>query len=232
MLLFIDPRSNAQVGVIEGRRDIAGGRRTDDKIAPRNNAAGAAFTSVCYTADGACVLAGGNSNTVCLYDVRERVLLRRWTLSANLALEGTQDRLDSRMVTEAGNISLINDASDEDELTLAERADRSLPGAQRGDLSRRSARPTARSKCVRFSPTGRAFAVAATSGLLVYSLDEDNTFDPTDLDLELTPQAVRAAARDGQMLVALVGALRLGDRELQAEVYEHCLLYTSDAADE
>ena len=36
-----------------------------------------------------------------------------------------------------------------------------------------------------------------------------------------TPQAVRAAARDGQMLVALVGALRLGDRELQAEVYEH-----------
>ena len=221
MLLFIDPRSNAQVGVIEGRRDIAGGRRTDDKIAPRNNAAGAAFTSVCYTADGACVLAGGNSNTVCLYDVRERVLLRRWTLSANLALEGTQDRLDSRMVTEAGNISLINDASDEDELTLAERADRSLPGAQRGDLSRRSARPTARSKCVRFSPTGRAFAVAATSGLLVYSLDEDNTFDPTDLDLELTPQAVRAAARDGQMLVALVGALRLGDRELQAEGDEH-----------
>ena len=48
---------------------------------------------------------------------------------------------------------------------------------------------------MRFSPTGRAFAVAATSGLLVYSLDEDNTFDPTDLDLELTPQAVRAAAR-------------------------------------
>ena len=74
----------------------------------------------------------------------------------NLALDGTQDRLDSRQVTEAGNVALIHDLSDEDELTLAERADQSLPGVQRGDLSRRSTRLQARAKCVRFSPTGRS----------------------------------------------------------------------------
>lgn len=220
MLVFYDAKSNEQTGVIDGRRDIASGRRLDDKIARRNNAAGAAFTSVCYSADGSCVLAGGNANFICLYDVRERVLLKRWTMSHNLALDGTQDRLDSRQLTEAGHIGLINDLSDEDELSLSERADRSLPGVQRGDLSRRSTRPMARCKCVRFSPTGRSWAAASTAGLLIYSLDEDTLFDPTDLDIDLTPQSVRAASLQGHSLVALVGALRLGEEELLAEVYE------------
>lgn len=220
MLVFYDAKSNTQTGVIDGRRDIAGGRKIDDKVARRNNAAGTAFTSVSYSADGSCILAGGNANFVCLYDVREHVLLKRWTLSLNLALDGTQDRLDSRQVTEAGHVAMINDLSDEDDLTLNERADRSLPGVQRGDLSKRSTRPATRSKCVRFSPTGRSWAAASTSGLLIYSLDEDTLFDPTDLDIELTPQSVRAASIQGHGLVALVGALRLGEKELLAEVYE------------
>ena len=117
-------------------------------------------------------------------------------------------------------MALIHDLSDEDELTLAERADQSLPGVQRGDLSRRSTRLQARAKCVRFSPTGRSWAAASTSGLLVYSLDEQATFDPTDLDMDLTPQAVRAASHQGHALVALLGALRLNDPMLEAEVYE------------
>lgn len=224
-LNFFDAKSGAHMAVIDGRRDIAGGRRLDDKIQQRNNAAGSAFTSVCYSADGSCVLAGGNANYVCLYDVREHVLLKRWTLSLNLALDGTQDRLDSRQMTEAGNIALIHDLSDEDELTLEERTDRSLPGVQRGDLSKRSTRLQARTKCVRFSPTGRSWAAASTSGLLIYSLDELATFDPTDLDMDLTPQAVRAASLQGHALVALLGALRLNDPILEAEVYERTKLH-------
>ncbi|WFD30085.1 U3 snoRNP protein [Malassezia sp. CBS 17886] len=219
-LTFFDPRSGASTGVLDCRRDIAGGRRLDDRIARRNNAAGAAFTSVCYSADGSCVLAGGNSNFVCLYDVRDKVLLKKWTITLNLALDGTQDRLDSRHVTDAGPLALVNDRGDEDELTLAERADRSLPGAQRGDLSKRSTRPQARAKCIRFSPTGESWAAACTSGLQIYRLDELAAFDPTDLDMELTPQAVRAASLQGDALVALLGALRLNDAALLAEVYE------------
>ena len=45
-------------------------------------------------------------------------------------------------------------------------------------------------------------------------------FDPTDLALELTPQAVRGASLAGDGLVALLGALRLNDPPLVAEVYE------------
>ena len=50
--------------------------------------------------------------------------------------------------------------------------------------------------------------------------DEQATFDPTDLDMDLTPQAVRAASHQGHALVALLGALRLNDPMLEAEVYE------------
>ena len=122
-LTFFDAQSGASKGVLDCRRDISGGRSINDKVARRNNAAGAAFTSICYSADGSCVLAGGNANYVCLYDVKEKVLLKRWTLSLNVALDGTQDRLDSRQVTDAGHVELINDLSDEEDLTLAERAD-------------------------------------------------------------------------------------------------------------
>lgn len=219
-LNFFDTKNGKHTGVLDCRRDIASGRRLHDKVQQRNNAAGSCFTSVCYSADGSCVLAGGNANYVCLYDVRERVLVKRWSLSLNLALDGTQDRLDSRQVTEAGNVALINDVDNEGELTLQERLDRSLPGVQRGDMSKRSTRPQARAKCVRFSPTGRSWAAASTGGLLIYSLDEQATFDPTDLDLELTPQAVRAASLEGHALVALLGALRLNDPAMEAEVYE------------
>ena len=219
-LTFWDVKNGKQLSVLECRRDISGGRKLNDKMGVRNNAAGACFTTVCYSADGGCVLAGGNSNYVCLYGVRERVLLKRWELTKNLALDGTQDRLDSRRVTDAGAIDLVNDISDEEDLMPHERVDRSLPGAQRGDLTKRTTRPIARSKCVRFAPTGRAWAAATTTGLLIYSLDEQAAFDPFDLDMDLTPESVREASHQGDSLLALVGACRLGEKELMAEVYE------------
>ncbi|PWZ02194.1 putative periodic tryptophan protein PWP2 [Testicularia cyperi] len=219
-LAFFDVKEGKQTGMVECRRDISGGRKMNDKITRRNNASGACFTTVCYSADGACVLAGGNSNYVCLYDVKERVLLKRWELTKNLALDGTQDKLDSRRVTDAGAIDLVDDREDEADLLPSERVDRSLPGAQRGDATKRTTRQVSRAKCVRFAPTGRSWAAASTSGLLIYSLDEAAAFDPLDLDMDLTPQAVREASRRGESLLAIVGACRLGERPLMAEVYE------------
>ncbi|KAL9934666.1 hypothetical protein V8E36_006441 [Tilletia maclaganii] len=224
-LAFFDAKSGKQSGVLDCRRDIAAGRKLDDKMSRRNASAGAAFTSVCYSVDGRRVLAGGNANFVCLYDVRERVLLKRWTVSRNLAHDGTQDRLDSRRVTEAGPAELLDDAEEEEELTARERLDQSLPGVQGGDLSKRKTRLIARTKCVRFSPTGRSWAAASTSGLLIYSLDAamaglGAAFDPLELELDLTPASLRLASEEGEHVRALVGALKLGERALAAEVYE------------
>ena len=66
------------------------------------------FTAVRYSADGSCVLAGGNSKYICLYDVQSGVLLKKFTVSVNLSLDGTQEFLNSKLLTEAGPQGLID----------------------------------------------------------------------------------------------------------------------------
>lgn len=43
-----------------------------------NLSSGAAFTSLTFSADGSMLFAGGRSKFVCVYDVAEKVLLRRF----------------------------------------------------------------------------------------------------------------------------------------------------------
>lgn len=54
---------------------------------------------------------------VCLYDVEDRILLRRVQISSNRSLDGVLDQLNSKEMTDAGPAQLLDDAaSDEDEL--------------------------------------------------------------------------------------------------------------------
>ena len=52
---------------------------------------------------------------MCLYDVAERVMLRRFQISANRSLDGALDQLNSRNLTDAGPLDLIQDAPSDDE---------------------------------------------------------------------------------------------------------------------
>ncbi|KAI0289387.1 WD repeat protein [Russula brevipes] len=217
-LTFFSTNLSKQTNVIEGRKDISGGRKADDRVAASNSASSKAFTSVVWNADGSCVLAGGNSKYVTLYDAREGVLIRRWQISENLSLDGTEEFLDSRRMTEAGNIDLIDDRGEESD--LEDRADVSLPGVQRGDLSKRRYKREARTKCIRFSPTGLAWAAASTEGLLIYTVDDGLSFDPFDLSIELTPQSVLATLQKQSYLEALVMAFRLNEKAIINRVYE------------
>lgn len=222
-ITFFDVRSGKQSNVVDGRKDVSGGRKADDRVAAANSSSTKTFTSLAYTADGSCLLAGGNSKYVCLYDVREGegVLVKKFQISENLSLDGTQEFLDSRKVNDAGiNIDLIDDRGDASD--LEDRMDTSLPGAARGagDMSVRKYRQEARTKCVRFSPTGRAWAAASTEGLLIYSLDDTVMFDPFDLTIDLTPQAVLDILAEGEYLKALVLAFRLNEKPIIQQVYE------------
>jgi periodic tryptophan protein 2 len=215
---FYDVEHGKQTSVIEGRKDISGGRKADDRMAAANNSSGKSFNSLAYTADGQCLVAGGNSKYVVIYDARDGVMVKKFQISTNLSLDGTEEFLDSRRVTEAGNLDLIDDRGDESD--LEDRMDVTLPGVQKGDLSKRRYRPEARTKCVRISPTGRAWAAASTEGLLIYSIDDTLTFDPFDLDTDLTPQSLLKTLASRSYLKALVMAFRLSEQPLLQRVYE------------
>ena len=49
-----------------------------------------AFTTLCYSADGQSILAGGMSKFVCIYHVREQILRKKFEISCNLSLDAME----------------------------------------------------------------------------------------------------------------------------------------------
>ncbi|KAJ9629370.1 U3 snoRNP protein [Taxawa tesnikishii (nom. ined.)] len=216
-LTFWSLSEGTQEAGFDGRRDVSGGRKLTDRRTAANAAGTKAFNSINYSADGSVVVAGGNSKYICLYDVGSGVLLHKYTVSVNLSLEGTQEFLNSKNLTEAGPRGMIDtqgDASD-----LEDRIDKFLPGAKRGDAAQRQTGPEIRVPGVAFAPTGRAFCAASTEGLLVYSLDTTVAFDPFDLDITVTPASTLKTLQQKDYLKALVMAFRLNGPKLVTRVY-------------
>lgn len=217
-LTFWSVSEATQESGVDARRDVSGGRKITDRRTAANVAGTKAFNCVAYSTDGTCVIAGGNSKYICLYDVHSGILVKKYTVSVNLSLDGTQEFLNSRNLTEAGPLGLIDtqgEASD-----LEDRIDRSLPGTTRGDPSTRRTLPAIRVPAIAFSPTGRAFCAATTEGLLVYSLDTALAFDPFDLDIDITPLNTLSTLAQKDYLLALVMAFRLNEAPLIRRVYE------------
>lgn len=218
-LTFWNMTEALQVSGLDGRRDVSGGRKIGDRRTAANVAGTKAYNSIKYSADGSCLLAGGNSKYICLYSVTTMVLLKKFTVSVNLSLSGTQEFLNSKLLTEAGPQGELDDqgeASDREE-----RIDKSLPGSKRGDPSSRKNMPEVRVSGVAFSPAGTAFCAASTEGLLIYSLDNVLQFDPFDLNMEITPAATLAVLEDEKdYLKALVMAFRLNEAGLIKRVFQ------------
>lgn len=181
-----------------------------DLRAAKNSTIGKCFSSVVYSADGTCVLAGGRTKYLCMYAVAPKLLLRRWQLSHNRSLDAVVDKLRTDAWGEGGRLADIDHSDGEG----GPQPDDSLPGVTRGDMTSRKTPAEIRSKCVRFSPSGNAFSAASTEGLVVYSLDPSLTFAPFELDEDVTPATVAAAQRAGEHAKALVMALHLNERSV------------------
>ena len=197
-LNFWDVSEGRQISTIEGRRDIAGGRLIGQAMTSKNSAAGKHFTSVCFSADDSCVVAGGSTKYMCIYHVKHKVLIKRFQISRNLSLDGILDLLSTRNLTEGGPREQIEDDSrDDDHLPT-------LPGVKKGDLSSRRVPRAISCNELQFSPTGRSFCAATTEGLLIYSLDDDVLFDPFELDIEVTPENIKNTLTDKLYVKSLV----------------------------
>ena len=217
-IYFWDPIEGELQAILHGRRDIAGGRLRTDSRTSSNTSSGRAFTSLAYSADGTLLLAGGSSKYVCLYDVNERVMLRRFQITSNKSLDGVLDKLSSKLMTDAGPSNLINDkSSDDDEPSeILYKESSKLPGVSNG------AYRIARTRHVSLSPTGRSWAAATSEGVLLYSLDQGLLFDPTDLAEDITPAAAIKYLNSGAYLRSLLIALRLKD----PAIVRHVILST------
>ncbi|CCE63016.1 hypothetical protein TPHA_0D03830 [Tetrapisispora phaffii CBS 4417] len=216
---IFDIEEGKQIGNIDCRKDIISGRYLEDRFTSKSSERSKFFTSIHYSFDGMAIIAGGNNNSLCLYDVTNEVLLRRFIVSQNMTLNGTQEFLNSSKMTEAGALDLIDE--DAENSDLEDRIDSSLPGSRRGgDMSTRRTRPEIRVTAVQFSPTANAFAAASTEGLLIYSLDNVVVFDPFDLDIDITPQNTIASLTNKEYLNSFVMSLRLNEVYLINKVYE------------
>uniref|UniRef100_A0A671YVE7 PWP2 small subunit processome component n=1 Tax=Sparus aurata TaxID=8175 RepID=A0A671YVE7_SPAAU len=212
---FWNPQTATQTGSVAGRHDLETGRKETDKITAKQSAKGKSFTSLCYSADGESMLAGGQSKFVCIYNVKEQMLMKKFEISCNLSFDAMEEFLDRRKMTEFGSLALVDEgAGDGDGVNI------SLPGVRRGDMSSRHFKPEIRVTSLRFSPTGRSWSATTTEGLLVYSLDSTLVFDPYDLDLDVTPASIRKQLRLKDWTSAIVLAFRLNEKALKQEVLE------------
>nr|GMD32397.1 periodic tryptophan protein 2 homolog [Ipomoea batatas] len=221
---FWDPIEGLLMYTIEGRRDIAGGRLMTDRRSAANSTSGKCFTTLNYSADGSYILAGGNSKYICMYDIADQVLLRRFQITHNLSLDGVLDFLNSKNMTEAGPLDLIDDDNSDTEEGVDRQSRKKLAYDLPGSMPNHG-RPIIRTKCLRIAPTGRSWAAATTEGVLIYSMDESFIFDPTDLDIDVTPDAVNLALSEGQTKRALILSLRLNEDSL----IKKCIVAVSPA---
>ncbi|KAG8467369.1 hypothetical protein KFE25_000685 [Diacronema lutheri] len=219
-LTFWDVAMAEQVGMIDGRKDIAGGKRRAGQPSAQNDISGLSFRTLSFSADGELLLAAGNSKYACMYDVRNRSLLKRYQLSHNVSLDGVLDRLHSGRLTDGGDVDLIDDEDDETMRARRGKGDWALPGVKQGEHSNRTTRRAVRATSIQFAPDGTAWAAATTEGLAIYSLDEGLLFDPTALDVDVTPASIRAALHERDFVRALLMALRLNEADVLHWTFE------------
>jgi periodic tryptophan protein 2 len=122
---------------------------------------------------------------ICIYTAQ--VLLRRFQVTHNLSLDGVLDILNSKNMTRDGPLDLIDDDNSDTEEGVDKQIRANLGSGLPGSVQN-AGRPSIRTKCLRIAPTGRSFTAATTEGVLVYSIDESYIFDPTDLDIDVTPE--------------------------------------------
>ncbi|KAI4500100.1 hypothetical protein M0802_004970 [Mischocyttarus mexicanus] len=216
---FFNCKTAQQVGCIEGINDLGSGRLETDKISAKKSLQAKAFTSLCYSADGSCILAGGSSKNVCIYNVKEAMLLKKFVVTKNRSLDAVADYINRRNLTEFGNIGLVEER---DEFEGSSSVLLRLPGVRRNgnDVTCRSVKPEVRVYSLQFSPTGQAWGVATTEGLMIYSLNTEFMFDPFQLEIGITPETTKEALTKLNYTKALMMAFKLNEKSLIKQTLE------------
>lgn len=57
------------------------------------------FTSLCYSADGEYILAGGQSKNVCIYNVKESLLIKKFEITQNRSFDAVDVSYKKNCIT-------------------------------------------------------------------------------------------------------------------------------------
>ena len=76
------------IGIIECKDDIAGGRLRDDRATAKISTKDKHFNSVAISPNGDFIIGGGNSKNICLYDMRYKLMLKRFAVTQTRSLDG------------------------------------------------------------------------------------------------------------------------------------------------
>lgn len=211
-----DAKTGEQLGVpIEGRSDL-GVSHSEEEL---NKDSAKYFNSLTFSADGAYILGGGNSKHICLYHKAEKILVKKFSVTMNLSMDGMFDYISKRKKSEFGfNMSVIRSRKEDPQ---SHYGTIQLPGVRQGsDLSERSVNPVIAVKAVAFSPTMRSFVATTTEGVLMFSVDSGSLFDPFGLETNVTDDSVRQLIQEEEYLHALLQAIKLNEPKLIQEVLE------------
>ena len=116
---------------IEGKKDLGISQNYESEISDKDKY----FNCLTYTGDGEHILAGGKSKFICIYNVEEKILLKKFKMTYNLSMNGFFDYISKRKVAEFGfNIESIKERSDSNGNF---KKAINLPGVRKGDLSDR-----------------------------------------------------------------------------------------------
>merc|ERR1712058_2726 len=101
--------TGTQTGSINGRRDLGAGKSDADKISAKKKKEATHFTTLCYSADGSTLLAGGQSKNICIYHVQESLLLKKFEVTQNRSFQAMDETINRRKMTEFGNLACVED---------------------------------------------------------------------------------------------------------------------------
>lgn len=213
LIALFNPHTVEQMGTsIEGSSDL-GSTQLITEVSRDNRKY---FLTLNYSADGTYIIAGGNSNHICIYHANQKVLVKKIALTFNMSMDGVFDYVSNRRKNEFGfSLEALNSRTDE-------RGDKpiKLPGVRSGDLGERQAMPIIAAYQVVFSPAMRSFAAATTEGVLLYSLDATRNFNPYKLVVGVDPTSIKRALKTRCYGQAFVEALQLNDKLILQEVIE------------
>lgn len=212
-IALFNPHTAEQLGApIEGLDDLGTTHLITD--ASRDNKKH--FLTLNYSADGSHLIAGGNSNYICLYHTEQKILVKKIAMTFNMSMDGVFDYVSNRRRNEFDfTVELLNVRSDERGAKPIR-----LPGVGKGDLGERRVMPIIAAYQVVFSPTMRSFAAATTEGVLTYSIDVSRHFDPYKLVAEVDPISIKRALKTQSFGRAFVEAIQLNDKVVLQEVFE------------